>query len=104
MNDEELRGRHGRVRQRPKQEGHPLPSIVLANAQSPHNKVNILQSDVNFLLEIITACVVAIREMWLAAGSTTLHVNKWLLQTIMTEAPIVTGKIIGVGLFVNKNC
>ena len=62
------RGRRGGIRQRLKRLGQrhiPLLTIMLANVQSLRNKVHELQTNIKFLEEYRSACLLAITETWL---------------------------------------
>lgn len=43
----------------------PLPSIILANAQSLRNKLDVLQANVKLLTKYKNVCLVALTETWL---------------------------------------
>ncbi len=103
-------GRRGGVLQRLKRQGHrriPLPTVILANAQSLRNKIDILQANVNFLPEYKNACLTALSETWLKQHDlqSDLDLNGFGEPVRLDRDPTVTGKSLGGGLclFVNKN-
>ena len=73
LRKERKRGRRGGVRLRLKQQQNrriPLPSIILANAQSLRNKTDELQANSNYLQEYRNACIMAFSETWLSSKDT----------------------------------
>ncbi len=103
-------GRRGGVHQRLKRQGHrriPLPSVILANTQSLHNKIDILQANVKFLREYKCACFITLTEMWLKQHDlqSDLDINGFGALLPLDKDPTVMGKSLGGGLclYVNKN-
>lgn len=104
------RGRHSGLRQRLKRQGHhriPLPTVILANAQSLRNKVEELQGNVRYLAEYRDTCVLALTETWLKEHdpSPDLEIDGFGVPYLLDRDPAVTGKSLGRGvcLYVNKN-
>lgn len=67
------RSRYGGLSQRFKWQGHhqiPLPTVILANVELLHNKMDELQGNVTFLTQSTqyrNACLLALTEIWLGA-------------------------------------
>ena len=104
------RGRKGGVRQRIKNQRRdnrlPLPSIILANAQSIRNKTDELQGNVEHLHEYRDACLLAITESWLKDSDldSSYIIKGFGAPVRMDRDPKVTNKSCagGVCLYINQ--
>lgn len=84
----------------------PLPSVVLANAQSLRNKTDKLQALVRFQHDFRDACQLAITETWLTDrdSDSDLSLDGFGAPVRPDRAASVTGKSQGEGvcLYVNE--
>ncbi len=98
----------GGVRARLKRETrkqHALPSIIMANVRSLHNKTDELQASVYHMHEYRTASILAFTETWLNSNEDddTLHINGFAPPLRLDRDSKLTGKQHGGGVCLYLN-
>lgn len=104
------RGKRGGVKQRTRKllskNRIPLPSIILANAQSLRNKTDELQANVVHLRDYRDACLMAFTETWLNVLDTdsALEISGFGAPLRLDRDSEVTHKTMGGGvcLYINR--